>query len=60
MIPFDSLYPDDSGSVAIMSRMIPPGASKPNAAGLPMFSFRIWWPSRSSRAASAFAGPRIS
>ena len=34
-----------------MSRMITSGASKPNGAGLPMFSLRIRWPSASSRAA---------
>ena len=34
-----------------MSRMITSGASKPNGAGLPMFSLRMRWPSASSREA---------
>ncbi|SKX64552.1 Uncharacterised protein [Mycobacteroides abscessus subsp. abscessus] len=58
--PADSEYPCEYGSAWIMSRMITSGASKPNSAGLPMFSFMIRWPSASSRAACACTGPRIS
>ena len=43
-----------------MSATIASGASKPNGAGLPMFSLRILCPSASSRWASTRIGPRTS
>jgi len=39
-MPFESEYPCAYGNAWIMSRMITSGASNPNGAGLPMFSFR--------------------
>ena len=43
-----------------MSSRISGGHSKPNGAGLPVFSLRMRCPAASSRIASSSTGPRIS
>ena len=52
--------PRRSGGLRIMSCWISSGASKPNAARLPMFSLMTLWPCSSICRAASMMGPRIS